>query len=356
MDSRTASQVSRRGLIAAGGATALGALLTACGGGSRGGAAAAGASAGASPGASASAVKGPWSFTDDQPKHLTAPAAPARVVAFTGTAAALVDFGLDRQIVGVFGETRAADGKADPQAGDLDVDRVAIIGNAYGEFDIEKYAALRPDLLVTHMYDPGALWYVPDESKSKILQVNPTVAAITVGRVPITRPIERYAELAASLGADLKARKVTDAKARFEAAAESLRRAAKAAGGVRVLAGSGSPDLFYVSNPRVSTDLMYFAQLGVDIVVPDKPDPGGYFESLSWENADKYPADLILLDDRGTSLQPEDLAGKPAWGRLPAVKARQITPWSAVPRFSYAGAAPLLERLTKAVESTKKVS
>ena len=36
--------------------------------------------------------------------------------------------------------------------------------NAWGEFSVEKYAGLRPDLLVTHMYDPGALWYVPDES------------------------------------------------------------------------------------------------------------------------------------------------------------------------------------------------
>lgn len=350
MDFRTTRQVSRRGVLAAGGATALGALLTACGSG--GGAKT--ATAGAAP--SATAKNGAWSFTDDQPKHLTAPTTPSRIVAFTGTAAALVDFGLDQQIVGVFGETRTADGKADPQAGDLDVNKVTIIGNAYGEFDIEKYAGLRPDLLVTHMYDPGAFWYVPDESKAKILQVNPTVAAITVARVPMTTPIEHYAELAESLGADLGARKVTDAKARFEAAAESVRQAAKASGGIRVMACSGSPDLFYVSNPKISTDLMYFAQLGVEFVQPTKLDTGGYFESLSWENADKYPADLLLLDNRSTSLQPKDLTAKPAWGRLPAVKAQQITPWSAVPRFSYAGAAPLLESLAKAVRTARKVS
>ncbi|MCX4751582.1 ABC transporter substrate-binding protein [Kitasatospora sp. NBC_01287] len=352
MNSRSASQLSRRGLLAAGGATALGALLAACGSG--GGDGSKGGAAGA--GSSAVPKKGPWSFTDDQPRTLTAPSTPSRIVAFTGTAAALVDFGLDQQIVGVFGETRTADGKADPQAGDLNVDKVTVIGNAYGEFDIEKYAALRPDLLVTHMYDPGAFWYVPDESKDKILQVNPAVAAITVARVPMTQPIEHYAKLAESLGADLGAKKVTDAKARFEAAAESVRQAAKATGGIKVLAGSGSPDLFYVSNPQISTDLMYFAQLGVDFVVPTKLDAGGYYEGLSWENANKYPADVILLDDRSTSLQPKDLAGKPAWGQLPAVKAGQITPWSSVPRFSYAGAAPLLEGLAKAIRSAKKVS
>ncbi|GAA1943055.1 ABC transporter substrate-binding protein [Kitasatospora viridis] len=339
------SRLSRRGLLAAGGAAAVGTLLAACGG--------SGSKTGAAPGGSA--PKGPWTFTDDQPKQLTAPAVPSRIVAFTGTAAALVDFGLDSQIVGVFGETKGADGKADPQAGDLAVDKVTIIGNAYGEFDIEKYAALRPDLMVTHMYDPGAFWYVPEESKQKILQVNPTVAGITVARVPITQPIEHYANLAASLGADLGAKKVTDAKARFEAAAESLRQAAKAAGGIKVMAASGSPDLFYVSNPKISTDLIYFAQLGVEFVQPDKLDAGDYFESLSWENAGKYGADLILLDDRGTQLQPKDLAAKPTWAALPAVRAGQVTPWSSVPRFSYAGAAPLLERLAKAVQSAKKV-
>ncbi|GIH18453.1 ABC transporter substrate-binding protein [Rugosimonospora africana] len=285
---------------------------------------------------------------------MTAPGVPSRVVAFTGTAAALVDFGIDKQIVGVFGETKRGDGKPDPQAGDLDVNRVTILGNVWGEFNIEKYAALRPDLLVTHMYDPGQLWYVPDESKSKILQLAPSVT-ISTGRVPLTTPIERYAELAASLGADLKAKKVTDAKARFEAASAALHQAATS-NRIKVMAASGSPDLFYVSSPEVSTDLMYFARLGVDFVVPPKLDPGGYFQSLSWENAGSYAADVILLDNRDSALQPKDLAAKPAWTRLPAVKANQVAPWSAVPRFSYAGAAPLLEDLARAITNARKVS
>lgn len=342
---RAVTHLSRRGLLAAGGAAAVGALLAACGKSGGSSSAPAGASSGS----------GPWSFTDDRKKEVAAKATPTRIVAFTGAAAALVDFGLDRQIVGVFGETKLKDGKADPQAGDLQVDRVEILGNVWGEFSIEKYAALRPELLVTHMYDPDALWYVPDESKDKVLQLAPSVAT-TTARVPLTQPIERYAKLAESLGADLKARKVTDAKARFEAAAESLRQAAKASGGLKVMAASGSADLFYVSNPKVGTDLMYFAELGVEFVVPTKLEAGDYFESLSWENAGKYGADLILLDNRSTALQPADLAAKPAWSQLPAVKAGQVTPWDAVPRFSYAGAAPLLENLGKAVRNARKVS
>ncbi|MFC8846830.1 MULTISPECIES: ABC transporter substrate-binding protein [unclassified Micromonospora] len=334
-------RLTRRGLLSAGGALAVGALLGGCGG--------------ADESSSPAATGGPWSFTDDRPEKVTRDATPTRVVAFTGVAAALVDFGLDSQLVGVFGETTRSDGSKEPQAGDLDVGKVTVLGNVWGEFSIEKYAALRPELLVTHMYDPGAFWYVPDESKDKILALAPTVA-IQTARVPMYRPIERYAALAAALGADLKAQKVTDAKARFEAAAESVRQAVKANPGIKVLAASGSPDVFYASNPKVSTDLMYFAELGVDIVVPTKLEQGDYFEALSWENADRFPADLILLDNRSTALQPADLAKKPTWAALPAVKANQVTPWDAVPRFSYAGAAPLLENLAKAIVAAKKVS
>ncbi|WP_346533390.1 ABC transporter substrate-binding protein [Micromonospora sp. DPT] len=339
--SMSARGLSRRGLLAAGGAT-LATLLVGCGQADKPG----------STGAKGST--GPWSFTDDRNQKIELASTPTRVVAFTGVAAALVDFGLDSQIVGVFGETTRSDGSVDPQAGGLDVDRVTVLGNVWGEFNVEKYAGLRPELLVTHMYDPDALWYVPDESRDKILALAPS-ATVTTARVPMTRPIERYAELARSMGADLNAKKVTDAKARFEAAAESVRQAVKANPGIRVLAASGSPDLFYVSNPKVSTDLMYFAELGVDIVVPNKLATGDYFESLSWENAGKFPADLILLDNRSTALQPKDLAAKPTWQQLPAVRANQVTPWDAVPRFSYAGAAPLLENLATAIRSAKRV-
>ncbi|MFG2494469.1 ABC transporter substrate-binding protein [Streptomyces caniferus] len=331
---------SRRGILAAGGALGIGALVAACGGDKSAG------------GANSGAGTGPWSFTDDRKQKVSLKNTPQRIVAFTGTAAALHDFGIDDRIVGVFGPTKLKNGKPDPQAGDLDVDEVTIIGNAYHQFNVEKYAALRPDLLVTNMYEPGVLWFVPDDGKDKITKLAKSVA-LTSSRVPLIKIIERYAELAGSLGADLKAKKVTDAKARFEKASAALREAAKAHP-VKVLACSGSPDLFYASNPGINADLMYYKSLGVDLIVPDHLDKGGYFESLSWENADKYQADVLLLDNRTATLQPKDLAAKPSWAKLPAVKAGQITPWSSEPRFSYAGAAPLIESLAKAIESAKK--
>jgi iron complex transport system substrate-binding protein len=330
--------LSRRRLLAAGGAAGLGALLAACGG--RGG--------------DDRPAGGGWSFTDDRGQKATATKRPSRVVAYVGTAAALHDFGVDEQIVGVFGPTRLKNGGPDPLAGDLDVRKLTIIGNAYGEFNIEKYAALRPELLVTDMFQPPSLWFVPDDGKAKILPLAPSVG-FTVSHVALPTPIRRHEELAAALGADTKAAAVTAAKARFAAAAAAVRAATRANPGIKVLAASGSPDLFYVSDPRVYADLSHLSGLGVEMIVPNKV-TGGFFENLSWENADKYPADLILLDSRTSALQPKDLTAKPSWSRLPAVRAGQVTPWLSEPRFSHAGCAPILEGIAKAVRAAEKVS
>ncbi|RAJ59831.1 iron complex transport system substrate-binding protein [Streptomyces sp. Amel2xB2] len=337
--SSASPSLSRRGLLAAGGAAGLGALLTACG--SEGG-------------SNSGSGKGSWSFTDDRKKKISLDGRPQRVVAYVGTAAALHDFGAGDAIVGVFGPTKKKNGEADVLAGDLDVKKLEIIGNAYGEFDIEKYAKTHPELLVTNMYVKNALWYVPDESKAKILKLAPSLALKTA-ETSMLDAIKRFAELAGDLGADLKAKRVTDAKERFEKASERLRKAAKASGGLKVMAASGAPDLMYVSDPSANADLRYFKELGVDVVVPEKVSEQGFFEELSWENADKYKADVIMLDNRTQALQPPALKSKPTWSDLPAVKAGQVTTWDAEPRFSYAGAAPLLEQLAKAVEDGKKV-
>ncbi|GAA2425114.1 siderophore-binding protein DesE [Actinomadura vinacea] len=331
---------SRRAVLATGGAAALGTFLGACGGDG---------------GSEPSGGAGGWTWTDDRGQKISLKARPRRIVAYVGAAAALYDYGVDRQIVGVYGPTRLKDGRPDPQAGDLPVAGRTVIGNAYGEFNLEKYAGLRPELLIDNMFMAGQLFYVPAESKDKIFALAPGLG-VSTGAVALPKPVERYAALAASLGADLNAPKAVQAKARFEKAAETLRAAAtEAAGrGIKVLAASGSPDLFYASNPAKNTDLIYFKELGVPLIVPNKISKDGYFEELSWENAGKYPADVIILDSRTQALQPKDLAGKPAWRDLPAVKAGQVVPWQAEPRFSYAGCAPILEDLAKTIRSAKK--
>ncbi|TQN31426.1 iron complex transport system substrate-binding protein [Haloactinospora alba] len=333
-----APELSRKGFLALGGTLALSGLAAAC----------------ASPEASESeGGTGSWKFTDDRGETVSTNTVPTTITAFVGTAAVLHDYGVE--CAAVFGPTKSEDGSPDVQAGDLDVDGVTVLGNAWGEFNIEEYAALEPDLLVSSMYEDDQLWYVPQESADEILGLAPSIG-LNVAGVSLPEPLERHAELAEALGADMESAAVTEAKDRFDAAVESLRKAATDNPDTTVLAASGSADLFYASAPDPSADLRYFHELGVNLVVPDNLDEDGFFESLSWENADKYDADIIMLDNRSTALQPDDLTDKPMWNELPAVGADQVIPWVSEPRFSYAGCAPLLESLAQALNDADKVT
>ncbi|MEU8467825.1 ABC transporter substrate-binding protein [Streptomyces sp. NPDC029006] len=343
-----ATHLTRRGLLAAGGALGLGAALAACGDDR-------GKDTGSGRGTTAG-ESGPWSFKDDRGTTVKLDKVPANIVAFTGVAAALYDYGV--RVKGVFGPTRTSGGKPDVQAGDMDISKVTVLGNAWGQFSIEKYAALAPDVLISTMFDDaGTLWYVPDESKKKISQLAPGVG-ISVYDRRLTEPLRRMWELAGSLGADLKAAEVTAAKKRFEDAAARLRAAARAKPGIRVMAASASDQLFYVSGSDLSVDLEYFKSLGVDLVEPPasaKAEGGGWYESLSWENVDKYRADIIMMDDRTSAIQPADIT-KATWKKLPAVKAGQVISRSPEPILSYDKCVPLLTGLAEALEKARKVS
>lgn len=333
--------ITRRRLLTTACAVGLGAIATAC---SR------------SPEDETFTGPGGWSFTDDRNSTVHTKEIPSRIVAFVGAAAMLADFGLQDRIVGVFGETRATPDELAPLRGDLDLDKVTVLGNNWGEFNVEKYAALEPDLLVTDMYVPERLWYIPDESKTKILTINPNVAAVRVAHRTLPDTIARYTELARALGADLNAPKAIQAKARFDAASQAIREAVAQRPGLRVLAASAAPGIFYVSDPKSAADLSYFRELGVDVVGPDHVTGDGFFEELSWEHTDKYPADLILLDRRSTGLSPDALAANPVWRGLPAVRGNQIGNWQPIYRFSHAGTAPLLEDLAAAIRRSGKVT
>ncbi|AZQ34942.1 ABC transporter substrate-binding protein [Streptomyces cyaneochromogenes] len=348
MPNARATHLTRRGILAAGGALGLGAVLAACGDDD--------AKSGGSNEATTAAKSGPWTFKDDRGTTVKLDKVPTKIVAFVGLAAALYDYGIE--VKGVFGPTKTQDGKADVQAGDMDVSKLTVFGNVWDQFNVEKYAAFAPEVLISTTFDStGTLWYVPEASKDKIAKLAPS-AAISVYDRQLTQPLERVWELAESLGADLKADKVAQSKKDFEAAAERLRKAAKARPEIKVMAGSASQDIFYVSGTNLSVDLEYFKALGVNFVEPPesaKKEGGGWFESLSWENVDKYPADIIMMDDRSSTIQPADIT-EATWKKLPAVKAGQVIARSPEPILSYAKCTPLLTSLAEAIEKAKKVA
>ncbi|MBR7679128.1 ABC transporter substrate-binding protein, partial [Streptomyces daliensis] len=84
MSNARTARFSRRGILAAGGALGLGAVLAACGDGE--------AKSGGSDSTGAAGPKtGPWSFKDDRGTTVKLDRAPTNIVAFTGVAAALHD-------------------------------------------------------------------------------------------------------------------------------------------------------------------------------------------------------------------------------------------------------------------------
>ncbi|WP_214320377.1 ABC transporter substrate-binding protein [Nonomuraea sediminis] len=285
-----------------------------------------------------------WTFTDDRGRKIDLPVRPSRVVAQAGAAATLWDFGV--RPIGIFGPHRLKDGGKDPEAGDVDVTKVETIGNVWDEFNVEKYAAINPELLVAGMYLRQELWYVPQKSRDTIEQVAPTIGIQQQGKSG-DQLISRYEQLAVALGGHAD----EAARARFRAAEADLVKAV-ADKPRKVLFCAASPESFWVCDPRGFPDQKYLLAKGLDIVVPDKTDEGGYYQSLSWESIDRYAADAIFADARRQSMRLQEIARKPTWGKLPAVRAGHVYPWRAEMRFSHQGYTALLEELTANLRKT----
>ena len=292
-----------------------------------------------------SSDKQAFSFTDDLGTKIELEEMPDRLVVQSSMAAALSDLGLGDKIVGVFGPLKA-DGDAAQVAG-LDVDSVEDVtgGGEYGDVDVEKVAALKPDLVITSQYLAPDLWYVNSASATAIKKLAPILVVDFDGKT-LPELLDGTERAAKALGADLDSSKVKASHEAFDAAGERVKQIATKLGDRTILAGSGSTDLFYVSNPKVSPDLSYWVdQLGLPITIPDNPDEGGYFESLSWEKADKYPADIFLYDDRVGAAGLKQLENEKVFGTLEAAKNKAYVPWSSVAPPSYQAYADLMDRL-----------
>lgn len=289
-------------------------------------------------GTPAATPTGEWSFTDDRGVTLSLPETPTKIVGQTAAAAALWDYGI--HAVGIFGPSRTPSGIVDFQAGNIDLDAVEILGD-YGEMDLEKLVALNADFYIDFAFYEGQLWYLGD-TEDKVKEIVPTLG-ISMQKTSIVTSIERFADLAASLGADLEAPDVVQAKADFTQAEADLKAAIAAKPGLTVLVIAPTTDQVYVASPRWMTDLYYYHELGLDIVDHTTDD---FFALISWEQIGEYPADLILTDARTDQLQLDKLKELATWNALPAVQAGQVGPWYAGAPYSHQRLTPILQELT----------
>ncbi|MGW0121606.1 ABC transporter substrate-binding protein [Streptomyces sp. NPDC003327] len=256
-----------------------------------------------------------WGFGDDRGVRAGAARVPERVVAYVRAGAALLDLGVTP--VAVYGSGHDGEGLDPAKAGGLAEAGVPYLGPGRS-LDESALRELRPELVVDVTYD-GKSPYALDEAVAERLGV-PLVALSVGNESPLTAILDRFAELAGTLGgAAAPTAGPGSAPADAEAA---LRATATGPGaGTRVLALSGAgPDQVHLARPEAWPELVRLAALGVRLVDPG-PGTGASWLTADWERAAELGADLVLFDDRTNAVPPTEVPGA-----LPA--AVRLAPWS----------------------------
>ena len=334
-----------RPLLRLGGAVvAATALFTACGGGSDGQATADDATAEDA----TTTVEDGWSYTDGSGKEVRLDQRPTRIIAHASAASALMSFGIEP--IAIYADVPVED---DLALDGLDLEGIEIVGEEWGVINVEAVAALDPDLIVSEWW-PVEEGYTGMEPGAGTTLENMEAIAPVVGIAQgssIVAMIEDYAELAESLGVPADDPEVVADREAFDEAVATFEEAVEAKPGLSVLAVSPSEEGLYVAVPEYAAELSDFQQWGMQLVVPDSPDEGfEYWETLSWENADKYQADLILVDERSYPDNLDLARAQPTWPALAAGEAEATAVWPAYWVRSYDAYAESLAALTEAVD------
>lgn len=291
---------------------------------------------------------GPWTFTDDRGERLSLPKRPERLVMQEYPTAALWPYGI--KPIGIFGSVPM---EKQPLFADYDLSGIESVGEAWAEINLEAVAALRPDLIVSTYWPSDGLGGLERGKLAKQMEAIAPIAGVHA-QVPARTTIEHFERLAVALGGDADAPPIRAARTRLDDAAQALKAAVEAKPGLRAMAVYADPEAFYVAKVEAYSDLREYRDWGLELVTGKSSDP--YWEQLSWENADKYEADLLLHDARAWSPKLEDLEKIPVWRDLPAVKAGQLTPWHMEEAVSYELFAAHVEELTAAVEKARVLS
>ncbi|MCS5735140.1 ABC transporter substrate-binding protein [Herbiconiux daphne] len=308
------------------------------------------ADAGTSDGGADSA--GAWSYTDDAGTTVTLDHEPERVASYSDYAIGLMSYGIDP--VAVFGR---ADVATDARFADYDLSDTAIVGNSYGEIDLEALAETAPDLIVTGIYPTdregtldteGAYYGVADVEQQAQLEKIAPVVAIEVGGAG-SDVIDSMNRLASSLGVSDDT--IAAAKTDFDAAAADLT-AAAGESGLEVTQLYADADGVYVVKPADEPETELYRSLGVDFTDLN-PDGYYYWDIYSWENAAQMmTGDVLLINVQGYG--EADLLAQPTFASHPALQAGQAYAWDGA-ALDYASQAAHMKELADILRESKKL-
>lgn len=283
----------------------------------------------------------PWTYAGGDGQTVTLDAVPTRIIASQDAAAGLIPLGI--RPIAIYADGTIAEAKA---LQGLDLTGIEILSEVWGEVDIEKAATLDPDLIVAEYWPLESSWSGGNDVSLALSALAPVTGPVQ-GDSVLTL-IHNYEALAQSLGADLAKPEIAAAKATFETSLANFKSAVAAKPGLTALAVWAGPDALYVAATAGASELMDFAAWGLKLIDPEVADDRGYWETLSWELADKYQPDLILVDNRSDNTMGVALA-QPTWTLMKAAAAGQVTDWPAFWLRNYAAYARELDKLTSAI-------
>jgi iron complex transport system substrate-binding protein len=287
-----------------------------------------------------------WSYVSGDGKTYTADTVPTRIIAHAYAAKALMSYGI--RPVAIY-----ADGPIKDDVGlqGVDFDGVEVLSEEWGHIDVEKAATLDPDLIVGDWWPAEKAYSGLEggvEEASKKLTTLATVVGPSQGD-SIVELVDGYATLAESLGADTGV--VEAQRADFDEAVTAFRAATAAKPDLDVLAISPYEDTYAVAVPKYAPELLDLQTWGLAVIDPAEPDADfPYWESLSFENADKYQPDALLFDDRNFPTNKDTLAKQPIAPSIKAFAADATTTWPAYWLHTYPDYTAQLEKLTAFVE------
>jgi iron complex transport system substrate-binding protein len=286
---------------------------------------------------------GPWEWDDADGETVTLDEVPTRIIAHSGAAAALMSYGI--RPIGIYADESV---KTDPNLQGLDLDGIEILGEEWGSIDVAKASTLNPDLIVADWWPAEKAHSGLEEGvkeKSKDLAKLADVVGAPQGG-SILALTEGYEKLAESLGADIESSQGAKDRAAFEAARDEFS-ALMEEKEISALAVSPASDLLYVANPEFAPELLDFAEWGLGVIEPDAVDKDfPYWENLSWENADKYQPDVVLIDGRTFDDSVKTAEDQPTWTSIRAAQEGQVIEWPAFWLHTYRDYAEALEKLT----------
>jgi iron complex transport system substrate-binding protein len=293
---------------------------------------------------------GTWVFTDDRGVTVTLDTAPQKLVIDVNVAAAFWDFGIRPH--GVFGWlSTITDGKFPPAGGRIDPAQVENYGLGEGAIDLERLAAAAPDLIVTYTFapdDPTNLWSVLPDDLERVEAIAPIIAFSGISS--LSESIARLAGFAELLGADLATPEIQGTIQGIQAAEGRAAVLVQERPVFSALWIAPSEDSFYVANPTTARGVGYARDLGVRVPTLGVEDTA-YWEELSYEQAMRYPTDILFVSTRNGPSAVDDLIALPTFAQHPAVLANQVYPWNQDVIASYQGQMAVLVEILTALET-----